>query len=157
MKFCEERNIQVDKQNRLSCIKSVEEHISKIKENETMWNELNIHFLNEPERLIQDIEKNSQRFNRCIQIYLKCEWNRVKYESQGKEYEKATQKFDRWELEQKYDNPNYMNKTWQRFCINTKAKVKKIIKSVGGGMLLCVLIFVIVMLVCFSYQFWSLL
>lgn len=147
LRFCEMKNIQVDKQNRLSCIRTVEEYISKIKENKEIWNELNICFLNEPERLIQDIEKNSQWFNRCIQIYLKCEWNRVKYESQGKQYEKATQEFDRWELEQKYDNPNYMNKTWKRFYINTKAKVKKIIKAVVGGVLLFVLIIAIAMLV----------
>ncbi len=31
-----------------------------------------------------------------------------------------------WELEQKYDNPEYKNQVWKRFCINSKAKVRRI-------------------------------
>lgn len=73
---------------------------------------------------------------RRVQIYLKAEWNRVKYESQGKTYEKETQQFDIWELEQKYDNPDYKNQVWKRFCINTKAKVKRLYNSSGYALLI---------------------
>lgn len=64
-----------------------------------------------------------------MQIYLKSEWNRVKYESKGKTYEKETQIFDLEELIEKKSNVNYKNNTWKRFCINTKAKAKRIWSS----------------------------
>lgn len=61
-----------------------------------------------------------------MQIYLKAEWNRVKYESNGKIYEKETQLFDIEELQEKKSDNNYKNDTWKRFCINSKAKYKRI-------------------------------
>ena len=61
-----------------------------------------------------------------MQIYLKAEWNRVKYESKGKIYEKETQLFDIEELQEKKSDNNYKNDTWKRFCINSKAKYKRI-------------------------------
>ncbi len=61
-----------------------------------------------------------------MQIYLKAEWNRVKYESNGKTYEKETQIFDIEELQKKKADSNYKNDTWKRFCINSKAKFKRI-------------------------------
>ena len=61
-----------------------------------------------------------------MQIYLKAEWNRVKYESNGKIYEKETQLFDIEELQEKKSDNNYKNDTWKRFCINSKAKCKRI-------------------------------
>lgn len=64
-----------------------------------------------------------------MQIYLKSEWNRVKYESIGKTYEKETQLFDLEELIKKKENPNYKNDGWKRFCKNTKAKAKRIWNS----------------------------
>ena len=64
-----------------------------------------------------------------MQIYLKSEWNRVKYESNGKIYEKETQIFDIEELQKKKADSNYKNDTWKRFCINSKAKCKRILHS----------------------------
>lgn len=64
-----------------------------------------------------------------MQIYLKSEWNRVKYESRGKTYEKETQLFDLEELIAKKSNVNYKNNTWKRFCINTKAQAKRLCNS----------------------------
>ena len=64
-----------------------------------------------------------------MQIYLKSEWNRVKYESRGKNYEKETQLFDLEELIAKKSNADYKNNTWKRFCKNTKAKVKRLWSS----------------------------
>lgn len=90
--------------------------------------------------LKQNIENNLTVLLRKLHILLKAEWNRVKYESQGKEYEKDTQEFDIFELEQKYDNSNYKNKVWKRFCINVKAKVKRVYNSVP----------VIILMMCFG-------
>ena len=64
-----------------------------------------------------------------MQIYLKAEWNRVKYESNGKIYEKETQLFDIEELRNKKLDCTYKNNTWKRFCINSKAKCKRIYQS----------------------------
>lgn len=71
-------------------------------------------------RLVYELEKQ-------IQLYLKAEWNRVKYESQGKTYEKAIFDFDLEELEEKYNNPSYKNKIWKRRFIVIWVKIKKII------------------------------
>lgn len=54
------------------------------------------------------IEADISRLVRSLHIYLKSEWNRVKYESQGKTYEKETQEFDVLELEQKYDDASFL-------------------------------------------------
>lgn len=60
------------------------------------------------------MDKYQEDVNDCIeciigkvQIYLKAEWNRVKYESKGEIYEKEIQKFDYNELEEKYKNKDY--------------------------------------------------
>lgn len=75
------------------------------------------------------VEGNIEILCGKVQIYLKAEWNRVKYESQGKIYEKDTQEFDYKELENKYANSSYKNKVWKRFYINSLAKIKRIITS----------------------------
>ena len=86
---------------------------------------------NDTKKIKNNIEKNIKLLMKEMHIYLKSEWNRVKYESQGKTYEKETQIFDIWELEQKYDNPEYKNNVWKRFCINSKAKARRIWNSFG--------------------------
>lgn len=83
-----------------------------------------------------DIEKNISVLIKEVHIYLKAEWNRVKYESQGKTYEKETQEFDIQELERKYYDPRYKNNVWKRFGINFCAKAKRIFNSVGFASLL---------------------
>lgn len=91
-------------------------------------------YFNETEDMIQqknEVENTIKILNQKIQIYLKAEWNRVKYESQGKIYEKATQKFDYEELEKKYADFSYNNDVWRRFRINSKAKFKRISSSPG--------------------------
>lgn len=90
-------------------------------------------FIETPNMILQRevIESRINELSKLLQIYLKSEWNRVKYESKGKSYEKATQEFDIWELEQKYDNSHYKNEVWKRFCINTKAKARRIWNSSG--------------------------
>ena len=96
----------------------------------------------------KDIEANIAILIRKIHIYLKAEWNRVKYESKGKTYEKETQEFDMWELEQKYDNPDYKNDVWKRFCINSKAKLKRIWKSAGfSTFMFCVSVIIFICMI----------
>ncbi len=79
--------------------------------------------------LQQEIEKLSADLLDDMQVYLKAEWNRVKYESKGEIYEKETQLFDLEELMKKKSNPNYKNDVWKRFSINTKARFKRILQS----------------------------
>lgn len=81
------------------------------------------------EKYKEDVEDNIETLSEKVQIYLKAEWNRVKYESQGKVYEKDTQKFDYEELENKYKDSSYKNKVWKRFYINSIAKIKRITTS----------------------------
>jgi hypothetical protein len=75
------------------------------------------------------VEENIKLLNKKIQIYLKAEWNRIKYESLGKHYEKETQDFDYIELEAKYEDSYFHNDIWKRFCINSKAKIKRLFNS----------------------------
>lgn len=82
-----------------------------------------------------------------MQIYLKSEWNRVKYESKGKTYEKETQLFDLTELKEKKTNPDYKNNTWKRFCINSKAMYKRIWHSHQFSIVV-VVVAVIVLILC---------
>lgn len=79
----------------------------------------------------KEISILSDKLIQKIQIYLKAEWNRVKYESMGKTYEKETQDFDIRELVIKFVDSNYKNNVWKRFCINTKAKFKRIWNTPG--------------------------
>lgn len=100
-----------------------------------------------PEEIMLDIEKNISDLCKKVQIYLKSEWNRVKYESRGKIYEKETQEFDIWELEQKYENPNYKNNVWKRFCIDLKAKIRRIWNSAEFAVfifLVCIIVLIII-------------
>lgn len=53
----------------------------------------------EEEEIKKQIEKNIDELVKKLHIYLKAEWNRIKYESQGKKYEKETREFDIFELE----------------------------------------------------------
>ena len=85
-----------------------------------------------------EMVENAKNVEKYAQVYLKAEWNRVKYESQGKTYEKETQEFDVDELEEKYNNPDYKNDVWKRFCINLKAKILRIWNSAGFSAFLVV-------------------
>lgn len=67
------------------------------------------YFIEGEEEIKKQIEKNIDELVKKLHIYLKAEWNRIKYESQGKKYEKETREFDIFELEQKYDNPDYVS------------------------------------------------
>lgn len=75
--------------------------------------------------VIRGIELLSKK----IQIYLKAEWNRIKYESQGKIYQSETQEFDYRELENKFDDIGYKNQKWKRWCINLSACLKRKIEE----------------------------
>lgn len=81
-----------------------------------------------------------------MQIYLKSEWNRVKYESKGKTYEKETQLFDLTELKAKKANASYKNNVWKRFCINTKAKSKRILHSHQLHMVIFIIALIVLVL-----------
>lgn len=83
----------------------------------------------EAKKIKTSIENEIVDLVKKLHIYLKAEWNRVKYESQGKIYEKETQEFDICELEQKYDDSSYKSNIWERFWINIKAKSKRICGS----------------------------
>lgn len=97
------------------------------------------------EKIKDIIEKDIDILVKKLHIYLKSEWNRVKYESQGKTYEKETQEFDIMELEQKYENPEYKNDVWKRFCIDIKAKARRVWHSSGFVVfVLCILIFILI-------------
>lgn len=88
----------------------------------------------------KQVENDIDKLSKAVQIYLKAEWNRVKYESQGKIYEKETQDFDYNELEMKYDNPMYKSKVWKRFFVNCIAKIKRnIVRIVILGVFLLIL------------------
>lgn len=67
------------------------------------------------------------QLNTKVQIYLKHEWNRVKYESQGKIYEKEVQQFDYEELEKQYNDKQYKERKIKRMYIQIKCKLKKIL------------------------------
>ena len=127
IRFCKQKNIEVDEPNFWGRTIIVKQCLEKIKSDEVMWNELNINFIADFDNTLCDIENNRKLFNKYIQIYLKAEWNRVKYESKGKIYEKDVQKFDLKELEEKYDNPKYWNKIWKRRGIVIWAKIRKIL------------------------------
>lgn len=73
------------------------------------------------------VERDIIELSQKVQIYLKAEWNRVKYESQGKIYEKDTQRFDYKELEEKYKNNLYKNRVFVRYFIDLYAKIKRVL------------------------------
>lgn len=88
------------------------------------------------------VEDNIEKLCKKVQIYLKAEWNRVKYESQGKIYEKETQDFDYRVLEEKYKDSSYKISICKRFFINAKAKMKRNVIT------LCVTIFIAIGIIC---------
>lgn len=97
--------------------------------------------------LQQEIDQSSELLLSNMQVYLKSEWNRVKYESRGKTYEKETQLFDLEELIRKKESPEYKNNPWKRFCINSKAKSRRIWHSHQ----VAIIIFIIAIAIfCFS-------
>ena len=98
----------------------------------------------EEKRIKKQIEEDISELVKKLHIYLKAEWNRVKYESQGKIYEKETREFDIFELEQKYDNPGYTSNIWKRFYIDVSTKIKRV--CCLPGFIIVVLVGVIVML-----------
>lgn len=75
------------------------------------------------------------------------EWNRVKDESKGRAYEKETYEFDIWELKKKYNEPDYKKNRWKRFCINSKARIKRI----GDSSSYAVFIFFIAIIIFIVY------
>ncbi len=83
-----------------------------------------------PNSEIYELQKRNGKTSgekfKYTQIYLKAEWNRVKYESQGRIYEKETQKYDLQGVRTKYINSEYKSNKWERFGINVKAKSKRI-------------------------------
>ena len=85
------------------------------------------YFVNSPgmKKYSNDVEKKIEELTIKVQIYLKSEWNRAKYESVGKIYEKDTQEFDYEELRKRFEQPTYKNNTWKRLYINLKAKIKR--------------------------------
>ena len=93
-----------------------------------------------------EITAASEKLLDNMQIYLKSEWNRVKYESKGKTYEKETQLFDLTELKEKKANPKYENNTWKRFCINSKAKCKRILHSHQFSIIVVIVVAIILIL-----------
>lgn len=72
------------------------------------------------------VEKDIKLLTEKVQVYLKSEWNRVKYESQGKIYKKEVQEFDYIELENQYQNPNYKTSKTKRLIIEIKCEFKTI-------------------------------
>lgn len=94
-----------------------------------------------------EIDVLSTKLLSDMQVYLKSEWNRVKYESKGKTYEKETQLFDLDELIQKKADPNYKNDTWKRFCINSKARFKRVLHSHQLSIIIFVIALIILILI----------
>lgn len=145
IRFCKWNNIPVGDVNFINRKSVVEKCLKKIKENDILWKELEINFIKDMENTQFNIDHKMNQFKKYVQIYLKSEWNRVKYESQGKKYEKETQEFDLMELNKKYDNPDYENEVWKRFFINIKAKCKRLLKT--PGFILILLGIVIIMII----------
>lgn len=99
-----------------------------------------------------NVEANIKILTEKIQIYLKSEWNRVKYESMGQMYEKATEKFDYKELNRKYYDSKYKNKVFLRKIINLGAKIKRWVFSFSFIISLLVLIAVIALIILLIYK-----
>lgn len=93
------------------------------------------------------VEDNIKLLISKIQIYLKMEWNRVKYESSGKIYERETEKFDYDELVIKVRNPKYKNKIWKRFFINSRAKLIKAARTPSIILTLILVLFILIICV----------
>lgn len=70
-----------------------------------------------------------QELIKKVQIYLKCEWNRVKYESSGKKYHASLQKYDYEEIQMKITYSNYKEKIWKRFLVEVSANFFDFINS----------------------------
>lgn len=70
-----------------------------------------------------DVDKYIALLTEKVQIYLKSEWNRVKYESIGKVYDKEIQEFDYKELEERYKDNNFEGNKTKRFLLVCKTKV----------------------------------
>ncbi len=81
---------------------------------------------NESRKYKQNVEQDIKKLTEKVQVYLKSEWNRVKYESQGKIYKKDVQEFDYIELEHQYQNPEYKTRKSKRIFVETKCKLKTI-------------------------------
>lgn len=101
------------------------------------------------EKAKKSVDANIKKLCDKVQIYLKAEWNRVKYESQGKVYEKATEEFDYIELERKYVEPDYKNNVWKRWCINTKAYILRRLDSpqFSLGIVIIAIIILLIMII----------
>lgn len=81
-----------------------------------------------------------QELMKKVQIYLKCEWNRVKYESTGKKYHATLQEFDYEEIRKKVDSSTYKVNHWKRFSLETRANVSDFFNSPKTILLLLILI-----------------
>lgn len=74
------------------------------------------------------VDEGIEELTKKVQLYLKNEWNRVKYESQGKIYEKIVQQYDYDELEKKYENHSYKSSNIERTKIILSSKLVKLIR-----------------------------
>lgn len=74
-----------------------------------------------------EIDKLGVEFFSDMQVYLKVEWNRVKYESKGKIYEKETQMIDLAKLKERKSKEKTNKKYRSRFVVNIFAKIKRIL------------------------------
>lgn len=95
---------------------------------------------------ISDVEKNIEELSKKVQIYLKSEWNRVKYESVGKIYEKDTIDFDYEELMKRFEQPTYRSNAWKRFYINYLAMTKRNLLSPEFIMMVLVTVTIILLI-----------
>ncbi len=118
---------------------------------ESEKNGIEIYTPNSDIYLLQNkIEELNKKIIEDSQIYLKSEWNRVKYESQGKKYDKTTQNFDIEELQKKYHNPDYKNNKLRRFYITSKARINTIIHSFAFYLFMSIFILILIVLKIFS-------
>lgn len=85
---------------------------------------LKLSLFGQEEIIKRDIHNNIKSLTMKIQIYLKFEWNRVKYESKGRPYDKELQDYDLKRLRLSYDNPTIKFNTLFRFYIQIKAYLK---------------------------------
>ncbi len=93
------------------------------------------------------IEEKIPELTKLVQIYLKSEWNRVKEESKGKIYEKETKEFDIIELEKKFENPEYQNDLFRRSLIDTRARIKRILQTYFGAIVILLLATIILFII----------
>lgn len=111
----------------MTCSLLIKDRIKKLRDDRKLecW-DLGVLF--QCKGLLTEINKITKRIERNS-IYLKFEWNRVKFEAQGSEYPKVLQEFDLIALEELYDNPNYVVNRTERNRILRKLWISRSIKN----------------------------